>query len=318
MEKTKRVQVRAKVQVETRREGTKGVVEEVVASLSKDSRKQVVVASTLEHFDNLQATMKEYEPTLTTGMRYGNQSKYLRWVMPSDETIELLHVTDVQFGHRECKYDRVVEYRDWVLAEPNRYMLWGGDNVDAYVIGGKGSPYDQIGDPQSQVYKFCEVWAPARHRVLGYVGGNHERRSVPGFGDLGTLIATILGVPYSDGKQIIDITFGAHQPFKISMWHGAGGARTKGTVAQILHRFMGQGDSQLYLIGHLHQAMVIPDWKEYRDRGRVKLQKCIGAIGTSFLNTWGTYGEVAGYSTHDVLMARTVLEPNGKWEVTLR
>jgi hypothetical protein len=253
------------------------------------------------------------------GMIYGEQTKYVRWTIPDDyPSIELLQVTDVQFGHVACKYERVIEYRDWVLSKPNRYMLWTGDNVDAHALWSPGRAWDNFADPQTQVYKFVETWAPARHRILGYVGGNHERRAIPGFGDLGILIATLLRVPYSGGRQVIDLTYGKHQPFKISLWHGIGGARTKGTVAQILHRFMGIGDSQLYLMGHVHQGLVLPIWKEYRDGNQIKFQKVMGGVGTSFLESWNTYAEVAGYTGSDVMMNCAVLERDGRWVLTLR
>lgn len=258
----------------------------------------------------------------TSGKIMGEQTKYVVWDVPESlgfKTLEIVQITDVQFGSISCKYDRVLEYRDWVLAKPNRYMIWTGDLVDAWAMWSPGRGFEQIGDPLSQVFKFCQVWAPARHRVLGYVGGNHERRAIPGFGDLGTLLAALLKVPYSNGKQLIDIYYGKHKPFKVSQWHGRGGARTKGTVAQVLHRFAAEGDSQLYLMGHLHQPMVIPGWKEKRGANQsVVNQKFVAALGSSFLETWGGYGEVAGYTGSDVMMPRTVLEPDGRWEVTLK
>lgn len=264
-----------------------------------------------------------------SGMRYGRQSKYLRYEVPVEtfaHNIDLLQITDVQFGHIECRVDRMIEYRDWVLAKPYRFMYWVGDMVDAWALWSPGMGWDQLFDPQSQVMNFVKLWAPARHRILGFVGGNHERRAIPGFGDLGTLLANLLGIPYSNGRQMIDVFYGAHQPFKTTLWHGAGGARTKGTVAQILDRFMQIGDSHLYLMGHVHQAMVIPSFQEVRvgKSMRVKLVKKIGAVGSSFLNTYGTYGEIAGYNGSDVMMANTRLEPQanaqgeGKWAVVLR
>lgn len=270
-------------------------------------------------------TLPPDQHKLASGMCIGEQSKYLRWeIAPQDiddaDTIELIQITDVQFGHICCKYERVLEYRDWVLAVPNRFMLWTGDMVDAWAMWSPGRAFDQLGDPQSQVLKFVETWAPARHRILGYVGGNHERRAIPGFGDLGVMIATLLKIPYSNGRQMIDVHFGRHRPFQISLWHGAGGARTKGTVAQILHRFTSIGDSQLYLMGHVHQPLVIWTWKEERDaaRQRIKPKKVIGVVGSSFMDLWGSYGELAGFGAGDVAMARAVLGADGGWEVTLR
>lgn len=255
------------------------------------------------------------------GMIYGEQVKYVTWHLPDTaDSIELLQVTDVQFGHVCCKYERVLEYRDWVLAAPNRYMLWCGDNIDAWALWSPGSAFDQLGNPQSQVYRFCELWAPARHRILGYVGGNHERRAIPAFGDLGALIATLLRIPYSSGRQFIDLRYGRHQPFKITLWHGTGGAQTKGGIAQKLDRFSQQGDAQLYLMGHLHQPMVIPLWKEYRDEShrRVQVKKSVVAMGSSFLDLWNSYGETKGFAVSDVMMAVAILEKNGRWEVRLR
>lgn len=260
---------------------------------------------------------------VTTTEHYGEQSKYVTVRVDDSDvkkwgSLELVQLTDIQFGHKACKINRVIEYRDWILSKPNRFVLMTGDNVDAATIFSPGTPWDNLFGPASQAYRFAEVFAPMRHRILGYVGGNHERRAMPAFGDIGTLLAILLKVPYSGGRQYIDIQFGEHNPFKVMLWHGVGGAKTRGAAAQILDRFMQHGDSQLFLMGHLHQGLIMPAWREYRDgRGHIKLQKRMGAIGTSFLETYGTYAEVAGFHSHDVMMARAVLEPNGHWQLTL-
>lgn len=301
--------------------GTPKLVPHQPSTLARATSFEPLIDSTMRYFDRL--ALKPYEHKVETGMQFGEQVKYVSWQIPESKVgreIELMQITDVQFGHRGCRVDRVIEYRDWVLAKKNRFMLWTGDNVDAWALWSPGTAWDQIADPQSQVFKFCELWAPARHRILGYVGGNHERRAIPGFGDLGILIATLLRIPYSGGRQHVDVHYGKHTPFRISLWHGTGGARTKGTVAQGLARFMEQGDSQLYLTGHVHQPLIIPTWKEVRDteNKRITLRKSIGVVGSSFMETYGTYAEVAGYTGGDVLMGNARLEANGKWEVSLR
>ena len=288
-------------------------------SLRPDFATSPTTKEALQYLDSL---MQPDVCQITTGMRYGDNVKYVRVGIPAKmfAEIQLMQITDVQFGHVACRYDRVIEYRDWILAEPNRFMLWGGDMIDAATKISVGDPWENLAGPARQIFKFCEVWAPARHRILGYVGGNHERRGQTTYGDLGSAIAAFLKIPYSMGRQAVDIQYGKHRPFKISLWHGAGGARTKGTAAQILDRFMQQGDSQLYLMGHVHQPLVMPIWKQYRTPGslQIRLQKVIGAIGSSFMETWHTYGEAAGYAAGDVLMACTELTPDGHWQVSLR
>lgn len=284
------------------------------------SQQESLTPRTLDYLRSLERLMAPDCVKIDTSHHYGEQAKYVTVRIPDKwPTIELIQLTDIQFGHVACKIKRVIEYRDWILDKPNRFILMTGDNVDAATIFSPGTPWDNLFGPQSQAYRFAEVFAPARHRILGYVGGNHERRAMPAFGDIGTLVATLLRVPYSAGQQFIDIYFGQHKPFKIHLWHGTGGARTKGAVAQVLDRYMHKSDSQLFLMGHLHQGMIIPGWRTVRDgRGKIILQKKFGAIGTSFLETWGTYGEISGFDGHDVLMPRAVLEPNGRWEITLK
>jgi len=190
--------------------------------------------------------------------------------------------------------------------------------IDAATPLSIASPYENKYEPSEQVFRFCETMIPLRHRVLGYVGGNHEERSARGFGAAGMLIASLLQIPYSRGKQMIDIHFGKHKPFKIDLWHGRGSARTKGAKAQMLDRFMNQGDSQLYLCGHLHDVVLLVNWRQKRTENDIILEKVIGVMSSSFLEFWGTYAERDGLSPSDTMMARTILYPDGDFETTLK
>jgi hypothetical protein len=234
------------------------------------------------------------------------------------KTLELLMLTDVQWGSITCKEDRVKEFLDWILAVPNRFVFFGGDMIDAATVLSVGSPYENKYEPKEQMLRFIETFARIRHRVLGYVGGNHEQRTSKAFGECGSLIATLLRIPYSAGKQLIDVHFGQHQPFKVDLWHGGGAARTKGAKAQMLHRFMQQGDSQLYLCGHLHDVVLLFDWRQQRKGNDIHLEKIAGCMSSSFLEFWGGYGERMGLAPSDTMMCRCVLDPSGHWEVTLR
>jgi hypothetical protein len=233
--------------------------------------------------------------------------------------LEIIMLTDLQFGHKEFNDELFAKYRDWILENPARHVVLGGDLIDAATVFSVGSPYENRVDPMHQVFEVVDLLAPLKHRILGYVGGNHERRTSKTFGDAGYIIADKLKIPYSSGKQLIDVYYGDHKPFKITLYHGRGAARTKGARANMVHEIMRQGDSQLYLVGHLSDAIVLFDWRESRtSSGELKLLKICGAMSSSFLKYWGTYAEVGGYSPSDTLMARTILYPQGGWEVTLR
>lgn len=280
------------------------------------------VPSTQTYLDRLWDDAPKDVVKVNSSMHIGDESKFVRVGFdPVDypDGIEILHLTDVQYGHRSCNVEKFIQYRDWVLEEPNRFVFFGGDMVDAATVVSIASPYENTMEPQGQVYRFVELAMPIRHRVIGYVGGNHERRGVKTFGDLGHLIALLLKVPYSSGKQFVDISYGAHQPFKNSLWHGGSGSKTKGSKAQMLHRFMTQGDSQVYWVGHLHDVLMLGDVRERRgDPGSIKLEKFAGVMSSSFLEHYGTYAETMGLPAGDCQMWRLLLEPNGKWQLTLR
>lgn len=234
------------------------------------------------------------------------------------KAIELIHLTDLQYGAKSYKADRFAEYREWILSVPNRFVFLGGDIIDAATLISKGSAFENTGQPREQVMGAIEELAPLRGRILAYVGGNHERRTEKTFGEAGRLIATLLKVPYSQGRQIVDVHYGAHRPFKVSLWHGAGSARTKGAKLMMLHRFMGQGDSQIYLVGHLHDVVATYDWRQVREGGQIVLKKIAGVMSSSFQAYWNTYAEVYGMSPSDTMMARVILGIEGDWEVTLK
>lgn len=253
-------------------------------------------------------------------MIYGRETKYVtaHFDPKKHKQLEIIHLTDVQFGHVCCREDRLREWCDWILASPDRFVLLGGDLVDAATQFSIANPYENKWRPSEQCMRFVEIVLPIRHRILAYVGGNHERRTDRTFGSLGLFIASLLRVPYSEGQQFIDIYFGEHGPFRIDLWHGAGSAKTKGAKAQMLERYAINSDAQLCLVGHLHDALLLWMWKRYRKGNRVRLQKRAVGMSSSFLEFWGTYAEVAGLPASDTMMVRCVLEPSGHWEVTMR
>lgn len=234
--------------------------------------------------------------------------------------VELIHLTDLQYGAKGFLLEKFIKYRDWILSSPNRFVFLGGDLIDAATILSVASPYDNTEEPIDQIDSVVELLEPlaSKGRLLGYVGGNHERRTVKTFGDCGRTIAKALKVPYSRGVQLHDIHFGKHTPFKVSLFHGCGSARTKGAKAQALHRFMGQHGSTLYLMGHLHDAIVLPDWRLERIGNGIRKTKIMGIMSSSFLEYWNSYAETFGMNPSDTMMGRVILYKDGAWEATLR
>ncbi len=289
-----------------------------------DIEKIELPVSTIDAIRQLQDALPEYECKPTLGMAYGEQNKYVTWKFDPKrfKNLEILHLTDTQCYHVCCNMKQLKTYLAWVLAEPNRYVVLGGDMIDSANVFSPGQPWENTCEPQRQVYQFCQLFAPIRHRILGYCGGNHERRGIKTFGDLGVLIATLLRIPYSSGQQFVNIEYGAHKKFTIFLWHGRGNARTPGAKLMTIYYAMKElsGGAQVTLVGHLHTAMML--WSTNREhdvaRNKVVDKKIAGAMSSSFLEYFGGYAETAGMSPNDCIMARVDLTPDGKWGLSIR
>jgi hypothetical protein len=298
----------------------------VTSTKKQDQLLKDIKPETLAHEFSKKLGIKPYEFKRYTGTHIADQAKYVQ-IRFDDKfvrkhgTLEIVHLTDVQFGHVFCKEERVEEFVDWVLAAENRFVVLGGDLIDAAHIHSPGGPMDNKWKPDSQLLKFCMLFSRVAHRVLGSVSGNHEQRQVLYFGDLGRMLAILMGWPYSSGQQYVDVHWGEHKPFRIELWHGRGAARSKGAKLNMIAEHMNQNpDANLILVGHLHEPIMTFNWVKKPDPAnmKVRLVKQGGTMSSSFLEFWGNYGEVKGLSVTDVMMARVILEPDGKWELTFR
>lgn len=235
--------------------------------------------------------------------------------------LEILLFTDLQYGHDCCIEEKVIEYRDWMLAEEYRYCMWGGDMVDAWRVGSPGAGYDNLFSPENQLYRFCELAAPIVHRTLGFVGGNHERRSLAGGVDLGGLISFALGVPFSAGVQLSQINYGAwsgDRPFKTHLWHGSGGATTAGAKVNKALKATANADANVYFSGHIHTAFVYPlTHNRIVPGGSVEKEDAFAVSASSFMEWWGSYAEVMGCGRNPLSMPLVRVFADGRFDVVL-
>ena len=143
------------------------------SQITKSSKKVEGISNLAQNcLKNIRDMFEPCPIQFSSGMHINEQTKYLSYnLRPLKDEIELLHMTDMQFGHVACNVKKVIEYRDWVLSQPNRFVLFGGDCIDSGTKLSVGSPWEQLMEPQGQVYRFCELFAPMRHRILGYAGG---------------------------------------------------------------------------------------------------------------------------------------------------
>ena len=271
---------------------------------------------------HIQVLIPKRKYSLSTGMYHWGEEKFVsaRFKKKQDE-LEIILLTDIQFGHRNCRVKKLIEYRDWILEKPNRFALFGGDHVDAWVPGSPGE-YDNILRPDGQVLQYTEIMAPIADRILGSCGSNHGRRGLRGGVDLDALISGLLNIPYSSGMQMLSVDFGAAapiNPLKIFLWHGRGAARTAGGKVNMTLSVTPNDDAHVFFSGHIHSGHVYPQWRMRRDSARLTMvpEKYYVVSAASFLEFYGSYAEVGGYSYSGLLMPLLTVRRDGYYRVTI-
>jgi len=285
---------------------------------------------------NIQKKFKKPPQETRWGMLIDGQTKWLTHKFPDSfskkyDRLDMIFLSDIQFGHKQCRVDKVKEYLDWVLKEPNRFILLGGDMLDAYRVGSPGAGYDNWCRPDSQIYQFCELIAPVRHRVLACIGGNHERRGLAGGVDLGRLLSMLLEFPYSEGAQMLSIEYGKHRfpkdgyrngpehPFRVYCWHGTGAASSPGGRINMTLKATGNDEAQVFISGHIHHPHNWPDWRTKRDELRQQMwhEKYYVVSASHFLNFYATYAEVGGSRYSGLLMPVVHVYADGRYRVEI-
>ena len=98
-------------------------------------------------------------------------------------------------------------------------------------------------------------------RLIGLIEGNHEARATRNWLRTTRLLSKELGVPYTQGVMVVNITLwkgDVKRKYKICAAHGYGFGRTiGGKVNAIMRLAQIVGDADVYVIGHLHDKISV-------------------------------------------------------------
>jgi len=167
---------------------------------------------------------------------------------------------DQHWGHPGCWKAGV---RAAVEQIKERNALWVGmgnyTNCGWAGVAKFGVSEDLMGEGMvdEQFEEFTELIRPIAPQCVGLVGGKcHEGwlESRSGF-MLVKHLCHDLGVPWLGLNSRFVIKVGS-QKYRVHAWHGAGGAATQMGMFNTLLRMRAKSDSDLYLVGHIHQSLV--------------------------------------------------------------
>lgn len=209
---------------------------------------------------------------------------------------------DEQLGHVTCDEARVIKDIDWVEKNPQCLVFLLGDAIDSATKTSPGSINENKIPPMRQVEAYVDLHKRIANRIIGYVGGNHERRIDKALDDGGAAVRLIAKglssdghkIPYSGGLLMIDVCWRGHQ-WTFTLFHGAGASVTPGSKIQRMQRNMLLTDSLINLSGHLHEeAKTVRRYEKRMPDGSIKIVKQIALQCGTYLKYIGSYGETGG------------------------
>ena len=266
---------------------------------------------------------------------------------PSKQSeFKLWNISDIHMASAACDEKHVRADIEEIANDP--YSLWIGTGDYAEFI----THSDRRFDPEavadwvdlrnlSQLgiityRRLRELFLPIAGKCLGLGLGNHERSySLNNDGsDRHGWLCTELGVQnltYSAMMHIVFCRFNedtepgiiskpdagtcSRHMFRLWAHHGAGGAQTKGGKMNRLKKFMDTFDSDIYMMGHVHDQTGTREVVLTTDQtgNRLVQREKIGVISGGYLKTYAqdttTYGEVAGYSPTTLGAAWVTIKP---------
>ena len=234
--------------------------------------------------------------------------------------IRVMLISDIHFGHKSCDIDVLKQDIEYVLENPNVYVALGGDIIEnSSKLSIAGSIYEQSIMPNEQINEICKLLAPIAHKILFYVSGNHEERTMNNLGiDIGELIAEKLDIPYFSEPAYIDLLWNEYK-WTIFLQHGATSSLTKGGKMNAAAKPVSWLEFTNFIImGHVHDKISNEVVRIVRDPVNFRLiqKKQYVLVLGAYLKHWNTYGSRKGYTPTSKGRVAFKIYKNGDYHIS--
>lgn len=230
-----------------------------------------------------------------------NGQPYL-WIKLTDnlERLKIIPIGDAHVGHDQFNREAFKELVEYIKNNDDVYCFFGGDMVELASKHSIGSGMYEQDKPTNQINDFIEMVAPISHKVLWYIGGNHDsERSMREIGiDAAQFIADKLQIPYFNEPVHVDI-YWKNNCFMIFDQHGSSGSVTiGGKINKAMDPLKWQEFTHFVIMHHVHDKINKAVERVIRNRENFSLdmKKQYVVVCGSFLNYFGTYGARKGYA----------------------
>ena len=215
------------------------------------------------------------------------------------EKVEILPLADLHMGDSKLKREMFDEFIDYVLAEPYRYVLCGGDLMNNAIKSSVSNIYEECMTPSQQKKSLKKELSPIKDRILVMVEGNHEARTSKET-DQSPMedIAEFLNVPYCEDEVILKVTFGKvrgkegkRQCYTIYTTHGNGGGKRPGSAINNIELVALGTEAHVFIMGHIHKKIAYKHGYRKIDLRNNKIIECERLF--VFTSHWSGFGGYA-------------------------
>ncbi|AJW76929.1 DNA repair exonuclease [Marinitoga sp. 1197] len=173
--------------------------------------------------------------------------------------IDIIPVGDLHIGSENSDIHDVIK----ALEKEEGKIIFLGDLIDNAIVNSLGDVYSQKDNPQGTLKQISSLFDKFKDRILGVIGGNHERRTWRKVGvDPIALLCQEKNIPYTDDLMVIDINLKNGKKlvgqknrinYKIACHHGSSGGRfPERSMRQHRYFFDVISGVDIYLTGHTH------------------------------------------------------------------
>ena len=220
--------------------------------------------------------------------------------------IRIIPLADAHFGSKEFNETLWHNTLKRIQDEPDCFCVLVGDLIDNGLKNSVTNIYEATCSPSVQKEWLYNELLPIKDKVLGAVGGNHERRSNKEADDdplydvmvrLGredvyrqniAFLQIALTYLAKDSQKHMKKRERHHCSFYFAITHGAGGGQYIGSSANRVQTFGNSIEGIHCLItGHTHKPVTFPVTFLLFNNGAVVRRQYVVAVASSFLNYGG-------------------------------
>lgn len=233
-------------------------------------------------------------------------------------TLTIVPLADAHYGSKEFNETKWHNAIKRIQDDPHCFCVLVGDLIDNGLKNSLTNVYEATCGPREQKEWLIAELTPIKDKILGAVGGNHERRTVKEADD-DPMYDVLIRLGKEDvyrpnicfmQVKLFYMAAGKRKQrcdFSFAITHGVGGGMYIGSSANRATNFgMALDGIDCLITGHTHKPVTFPVAKLQFSNGTIVRKQFVVAVASSFLD-YGGYSvqklmQPAAHATTEIIM----------------